>query len=369
MMKGHVKRFFLFFLIAQMIILVQPLSAMAQSLESELKKAAEQLAGDLIRRQVRRVAVTDFVDLQGRNTLLGRHVADGLVTELFMVTNRGTESFEIIERTRLTAILRELQLIATDLVKPENAQKVGLVAGVDALIIGNMSDLGENISVTLRAISAETGRLLSAQRFQFMANTTLKKMLRTKLHNGQVSGGNVTSCETLFDDEEEGSGLKTAYFITKPVAASYDSGILTASMQLKNFTDKELFIGFLGDYNGNIIRSNIIIDTGVDCVATNASPLPFYNDVYFVHNNSHKESVREYLSYINPKASTILSVRFKCKGGHDIGSVIKSFDIGLHVAERVCPSKKKSGCSFEISKTSVAVRNVPIRKRPTEQQD
>lgn len=342
-----------------------PVTVSAQALDSEIHSVAAQLAEDLKRAKVKRVATADFIDYRNRSNMLGRYIADTLTTGLFMAASKGEQSaFELVERARLEAILRELKLSAAGLVNPDNARKVGNIAGVDALIVGNLVDMGETIAVTVRVISTETARVLSARRFTFLANAAQRKLLRVILSSN--TGNSVTSEsveETTGDSYAEGKGLKTAFFITRPVGATYFAGYLTVSMEIKNYTNKKIFIGFLKGDDKKGIRSSVIMDGAVSCRAIYASPLPSFADDFFTWNRRHEYPYR-YLSYITPQASTVLTVKFECPKERDVGNMVKSFDIGLHVGLTSCEKEKgEAKCPYSTTKTSVAVRGIPIKKK------
>ena len=54
----------------------------------------------------------------------------------------GKRDFSVLDRADLKKILAEHKLTALGLVDPDNAKKLGQFAGVDALIMGNMVQLG-----------------------------------------------------------------------------------------------------------------------------------------------------------------------------------------------------------------------------------
>ena len=135
-------------------------------------------------------------------------------------------------------------------------------------------------------------------------------------------------------------------------------------MEIKNYKDYPVFIGFLGTNNGQRVRSSVLMDSGSICSAEKVSPLPFYKGDWFTDYGNHNPI--EHLSLVSDNASTILTVTFKCDG--DMGAKIKSFDIGLHIAYSPCSNKGKNrghnkrDCRIIVTKTSVAVKNIPIKK-------
>jgi len=139
-------------MIASGLLLVGP------AIAADLREAVEQLSGELAKRvqgkQVR-VAVTDFPDLQGVTSDLGRYIAERLTTRLSQTPN-----FLVIERRRLGQVLGELKFSMSDLVDPTKARQLGNMLGVEALVVGSVSDLGNQVDVDARIIDIETNRML-----------------------------------------------------------------------------------------------------------------------------------------------------------------------------------------------------------------
>ncbi len=134
----------------------------------ELKEGVEQLATQLSKntpdQKQLRVAVTDFPDLQGVTSDLGRYIAERLTTRLSQ-----NPRFSVIERRRLGQVLGELKFSMSDLVDPNKAKQLGKMLGVEALVVGSVSDLGNQVDVDARIIEVETSRMLPG------ASTTISK--------------------------------------------------------------------------------------------------------------------------------------------------------------------------------------------------
>jgi TolB-like protein len=144
----------------------------------------EQLAGQLAKsvpegRQWR-LAVTDFPDLEGVMSNLGRHIAERLTTRL----SQNAKLF-VIERRRLGQVLAELKFSMSDLVDPNKAKQLGRMLGVEALVVGSVSDLGNVVDVDARIIEIETNRMMPG------ALTTISKdqVVDNLIKGGRSAGG------------------------------------------------------------------------------------------------------------------------------------------------------------------------------------
>lgn len=127
-------------------------AAQAVDLRQGVRDLAAQLGERVPERQVLKVAVADFPDLQGTISDLGRFVAERLTTELSLLP----ETFQVIERRRLVSVVEELKLNMSALVEPDQVRQLGQMLGVDALVTGSLSDLGTVVDVDARLIIVET---------------------------------------------------------------------------------------------------------------------------------------------------------------------------------------------------------------------
>jgi len=82
--------------------------------------------------RVKRVGVLDFVNyLEFENS--GSAVADEFVRQLIL------QGFDVIERNRLSDILRERRLAERKIIEPSRAKEIGKILGVDAIVTGTVT--------------------------------------------------------------------------------------------------------------------------------------------------------------------------------------------------------------------------------------
>ncbi len=148
--------------------------------DQELRDLATQLAQKITKSGKKTVAVVDFTDLQGTVTELGRFLAE----ELSVCLSQQASGFQVIDRTYLKTILREHKLDASGLIDPATASKLGEITGVQALITGTITPLGDNVSLSVKVLNATTEAIIAA---------TITKIPRTEainvLLNTSVAGG------------------------------------------------------------------------------------------------------------------------------------------------------------------------------------
>lgn len=147
--------------------------------EKEIQELSTTMAENIGKSGKNRIAVVDFTDLQGNVTELGRFIA-----EEFAVALLGTgQKFEIIDRTHLQTLLKEHKLSSTGLIDPVTAQKLGEIAGVDALVTGTITALGESIRLSVKILDVKTAKLIGANVGNIPATEMIKTLLASEIQS------------------------------------------------------------------------------------------------------------------------------------------------------------------------------------------
>ena len=147
--------------------------ARAQDMDAAITKLTEDVAAKIKENGNKKVTVLDFTDLDGNSSELGKYVAEQLTVD-FVMTKR---DFSVLDRANLKKILDEQKLSASGLVNPENAKKLGMVSGVDAMIFGTIVPVGQNINVTVKVITTETAEVAGGAKTKFVADDSVQQML------------------------------------------------------------------------------------------------------------------------------------------------------------------------------------------------
>jgi TolB-like protein len=126
-----------------------------ESLDLSVAGVADQLAQQLSGRRWS-VAVPDLATLDGRLTVLGRYVAEELITTLY------ARRVAVVERSLLDRTMSELRLGTTDLMDSAQVKRFGYLVGAQAIIAGTLTDLGDAIKLNVRVVDVETGQVVGA---------------------------------------------------------------------------------------------------------------------------------------------------------------------------------------------------------------
>lgn len=182
-----------FILLALSSLLCNHATAQTQNMEKELADLADKLALQIKDTGKKKVTVLDFTDLQGSSSELGRYVAEQLTVNL-VIAKKG---FSILDRANLKSILAEHKLTATGLVDPENAKKLGLFAGVDTLVLGNMVPMKDHIELTAKVITTDTAEIVGAAKAKFNSDETVQNLLLRQAPETAVDGATKTKQTTV----------------------------------------------------------------------------------------------------------------------------------------------------------------------------
>lgn len=106
----------------------------------------------------KRVAVFDFTDLDGNTSLLGKYVAEELSVELTQSAN----GIEVVDRSHLSAILREHKMSEQGLTDPATAKQLGQFTGADVIVTGSLTNVGDAVLIVAKALSTDSARIIGA---------------------------------------------------------------------------------------------------------------------------------------------------------------------------------------------------------------
>jgi TolB-like protein len=144
-------------------------------IDTSLSTMATSLATNVSNQGKKKVAVVDFTDLQGSTQgELGKYVAEQLTVDLVMAKR----DFAVLDRANLQKILAEHKLTSRGLIDPDNAKKLGMFAGVDALILGTIiPKSAANIALNAKIIRTDTAEIIGATRGEFKTDDVVRELL------------------------------------------------------------------------------------------------------------------------------------------------------------------------------------------------
>ncbi len=108
----------------------------------------------------KRLAVVVFVPSKDRKENAANEFGEYLTESLISALSSNKSIFKLFERKRLDAVLKENDLMLTDLMQKEAAMKVGELVPIDALFSGTYTKLKNYIDINGRMIDVVTGEII-----------------------------------------------------------------------------------------------------------------------------------------------------------------------------------------------------------------
>jgi len=125
----------------------------------ELEKPAPYPAGAPVRLTIpkKNIAITDFEVIRGKEKDLGRVTLEGLTTALI-----DSGQFNIVERSKLKAVLNELELSRSGLTREKPEEILGKLMMADLILTGTLAENRGEWEINLRLVNVRTSQATSA---------------------------------------------------------------------------------------------------------------------------------------------------------------------------------------------------------------
>src|SRR5271165_4547639 len=223
-------------------VLMLPARGYAQTPANQGAAAASPAAPQATGRK-KRVAIFDFdyatvhsgvAAIFGQDVDVGKGISDLLVTDL---VKDGT--YSVIERKALDKIMAEQNFSNSDRANPTSAAKLGKLLGVDAIIVGSITEFGNetknlgaggigaglggfglggfghknskaNVALTARLVDVDTGEILGVAEGKGQSSRSSTSMLGGGGHWGGFGAGGVNFGSSDFQNTIIGEAVKAA---------------------------------------------------------------------------------------------------------------------------------------------------------------
>ena len=233
----------LVFVIVGIFYLTSATEVFSQNLRAGVNQLAEKIIEASPNDRQLRVAIADFPDLEDVISNLGRFIANKMTTRLAQ-----SQKFSVIERHRLGQVLSELKLSMTDLFDPKKVKKLGEMVGVEALVVGTISDLGAEVDLDARIIEIETNQTILGETVTISKDERVKELLE----QGRREIRSAPSFAT--HSASSSSAAPTARHYQSPELKNYIKGIKLSAANLNKRSEKgaqykEIARGYISEYN------------------------------------------------------------------------------------------------------------------------
>lgn len=212
------------------------------TLSTQLDKLTNQIMGSLNQNQKNKIAIMEFVDMQGNVSNLGKYISEELTTRLYR-----TGKFEVIERQLLDKIIQEQKISLSGIVDENSAVELGKILGVDAIATGTISDLGISVKINARLISAESGKLFSVASVEIPKDDKVKVLLSENV----ASTATVSATSRTKAQPASSQTVKKDGYVFELLEARLEDKTAICKLRVTNTTeeDKEFEVTLGWQYN------------------------------------------------------------------------------------------------------------------------
>jgi TolB-like protein len=330
-----------------------------------VRSGVEQLAEQIIKAAPPggelRIAVIDFPDLLNVTSDLGRYVANRLTTRLAQ-----SQKFFVVERQRLSQVLSELRFSLTDLVDPEKAKQFGKMVGVEAVVVGTVSDLGNQVDLDARVIEIETSRmlvgvaatiskdqvvtqLLERGRMEALPPTpTSPPSLQTQPQQPMMTAP-ATGSQATVQTRETTPSYQNSFLRVTPASINKSGDKKTVSLVLRfeNLSEGDLLLAMRRDKKDEV-NGSLVDDRG------NVLTLTRLNGISIAFAPHGQQNVKESYSLLTPKSTNTVVMVFASEREIDG----KAFSFSSELFRFVLDEKSNRG---NASAFSIGMANLRIQ--------
>ena len=152
--------------------------------EKEIDSLSVTMAEKIASKGKASVAVVDFADLEGKIRFFDKFIA-----EQFSVALAGAgKGFRVIDRTNLNSLIKEHKLSKTGLIDQATAKQLGKIAGVDALVTGTMTPIGDNVQLIVKVLDAETADVIDSAKINIARTQAVNELLDKEIETASTDG-------------------------------------------------------------------------------------------------------------------------------------------------------------------------------------
>ena len=179
------------------------------------------------------IAISAFPHVDDTCSELSNFLVDELVLSLFRVPGG---NLQIIERSQLGRIFAEIELSMSGVVDANTTQQLGRLHGVDTLLVGSLTTIGDSLRVNARMINTETGQVSSAAAVNIPKTPTIEALMRRP-----SAGGCTMTPLGRSDSRSAGSSaapVRAARAAPEVSAMSYANAFMRATVSTVSVNEK-----------------------------------------------------------------------------------------------------------------------------------
>jgi TolB-like protein len=119
---------------------------------------------------------------EAENARLGK-----VFTEILTTSFVSSEAFKIIEREQLNKVLSEIELTQSGIIDTSSAKMLGTMVGADAIVVGSITKLGDDLRLDIRIVDVDSGFILTAEKIEGKTDIRSIGVMADSVVNGLVN--------------------------------------------------------------------------------------------------------------------------------------------------------------------------------------
>lgn len=174
----------------------------AQDYNALIERACDSLAKKTILAAKRRIAVTDFVNLDGSISRLGIFMGEEISAGLANRTNN-QQNFKVLERARLSQILKEKELVQYYNNSTVLASNLGRIDVADVLVFSTITSLQGNYRMVIKLLDTKDGDALGAYKFNLNKTKTWDDLYAEIVSPAPIVSRMDSDGDGIYDDKDQ----------------------------------------------------------------------------------------------------------------------------------------------------------------------
>lgn len=189
------------------------------SLYSQIDDLARQIVNCLQQGEGYKIVLLEFTDLNGETNAFSKFLSQELVTRLFLADSK---KIEVVDNNIINEFMKEHDISLGELAYTEYCKKLSDSLGVNNMVKGIITDLGNSVRLNARVITAETGSIFGVAAVDIVKDEKLAKLLDEKLETRRkIETGKIEIKER---SENVGSFLMNDAVFFKEDFSAYEEG-------------------------------------------------------------------------------------------------------------------------------------------------
>lgn len=300
--------------------------------------------GDLAyqkKKKIQRLVVGQFTFHQGLNQLT-KALQEKLVTAF------AVKGIQVVERDKLEQVLSEQQLGYSGLINLDSAKKIGELLGADGIVLGTVSDMGNEISLNGRMVDIGNGNTLSVGEVSLPKTPLIGQLLEAKV---EESGSfYMKKNETTLTPTKSGkeTPVKTELFVATIAGVTSDDEKTYVTFTVSNPTKEPLYLA-IEDSHYESTPTNAVLTlpgTGFSTIIPNRS----IEGVSFISKGADSSRKEENYSCVFPGQSLNIALKFE-----PLPKDFKEGPVSVTIHFYALTKGEKLN-KFSVSPTGIAVR-------------